>query len=395
MTEEAIAATERWFRSRGVPHFIQDYNAREDILTRAIPFLVLTLLLEAFLFVNPDLPWWVNVLVVAFVLLLILGIWAGLNFVRGRRLLALPERVGLVEVGVYLFLPGSLAAILDLNWALFFFFLFFNAVILAVIFAVVSYGLGPIAIWALRLLIGRLWEVVGLFARALPLLLLVVTFLFINEEVWRVMARLDDGLLGGVVALFGLMGLLFLASRLPSEISDLEEFRSAERIRDLVRGTPVEAVALEEGALRLDIPLGKRQWLNAGLVVLVSLVLQVVFVSALLGIFFTIFGVIIVDDGVLLDWTGQLSDVLVRFDWLGNLVLTVAHVKVVTFLATFSAFYFTVSMVTNPEYRAEFFEDIVGDLRQALAVRTVYLSAIEQERDAADLEAAAGGQGGG
>ena len=387
MTEEAIAATERWFRSRGVPHFIENYNAREDILTRALPLLVLALLLEAFFFVDRDFTWWVNVLVVAFVLTLILGSWAGLNFLRGRRLLALPERVGWVEVLVYLLLPGSIAATLDLNWTHLFSLLFLNAVILVAIFVVVSYGLGPIAVWALRLLIGRLWEVVGLFARALPLLLLVVTFLFINEEVWRVTGRLDDGLLGGVVALFGLMGLLFLASRLPTEIRDLDEFRSSERIRDLVRGTPVEGLAMEEGALRLDIPLGKRQWLNAGLVVLFSLALQVVFVSALLGVFFTVFGVLIVNEGVLIEWTGQPSDVLVRFDWAGSLVLTAAHLKVVTFLATFSAFYFTVSMVTNPEYRAEFFEDIVGDLRQALAVRTVYVSAIEEE--------AGGSEGGG
>ena len=378
MTDEGIAATERWFRGRGVPHFIQHYNAREDILTRALPFLVLALLLEAFFFVDRDFTWWGNVLVVGFVLALILGTWAGINFLRGRRLLALPERVGWVEVLVYLLLPGSLAAILDVNWTHFFTMLLLNAVILTAIFVVVSYGLVPIAMWALRLLVGRLWEVVGLFARALPLLLLVVTFLFINEEVWRVTGRLDDALLSGVVALFGVMGLLFLASRLPSEIRNLEEFASTERIGELVRGTPIEGVALAEGALRLDVPLGRRQWLNAGLVVLVSLALQVVFVSALLGVFFAVFGVLIVNEGVLLEWTAQPSEVLVRFDGQGDLVWTAAHVKVVTFLATFSAFYFTVSMVTNAEYRAEFFEDVVGDLRQALAVRTVYVSAMEQ-----------------
>ncbi len=35
MSGETAAATERWFRRRGVPHFTRDYNAREDILTRA------------------------------------------------------------------------------------------------------------------------------------------------------------------------------------------------------------------------------------------------------------------------------------------------------------------------------------------------------------------------
>ncbi len=114
---------------------------------------------------------------------------------------------------------------------------------------------------------------------------------------------------------------------------------------------------------------------------LFSLALQVVFVSALMGLFFAVFGVIIVNEQVLFEWTGQTSDILIRIDWVHELVLTVAHVKVVTFLAAFSAFYFTVSMVTSSEYREEFFEDIVRDLRQALAVRTVYVSAVAGDLD--------------
>ncbi len=236
MPEEAIASTERWFRSRGVPHFIDNYNAREDILTRAMPVLVLTLLLEALLFIQRDFLWWVNVLIVVFILALMLGSWAALNFARGRRPLSLPERVGWIEVSVYLLLPGSLAAILDWNWRHFVELGVLNAGILGVT------------------LVGRLGVVVGLFARALPLLMLVVTFLFINEEVWRVTSHLETALLGAVAGLFGLMGLLFLAARLPAEISNLEEFHSLQRIRELVRATPLDGIPLDESTLRLDIP---------------------------------------------------------------------------------------------------------------------------------------------
>lgn len=70
-------------------------------------------------------------------------------------------------------------------------------------------------------------------------------------------------------------------------------------------------------------------------------------------------------------------------------MLTLAHVKVAVFLTAFSAFYFTVSIVTNADYRAQFFEDVVRDLRQALAVRTVYVSATERD-EATEVEAAAG-----
>ena len=35
MTDNSIEAIEAWFRRRGLPHFIEDYSARRDILTRA------------------------------------------------------------------------------------------------------------------------------------------------------------------------------------------------------------------------------------------------------------------------------------------------------------------------------------------------------------------------
>ena len=46
------------------------------------------------------------------------------------------------------------------------------------------------------------------------------------------------------------------------------------------------------------------------------------------------------------------------------------------FLAGFSGFYFTVYLVTDATYRQEFFEDVVGELREAFAVRVVYLERI-------------------
>ena len=147
------------------------------------------------------------------------------------------------------------------------------------------------------------------------------------------------------------------------------------------------------GALRLDVALSRRQRFNAGLVVLFSLALQVAFVSLVLGAFFVVFGMIAMDETLVRDWLGREPQVLLGIHATTEAVLTLEHVKVAAFLTTFSAFYFTVSIVTSSDYRAEFFEDIVRDLRQAMAVRTVYLAAIEQEREAASAPAGGGGGG--
>ncbi|HEX2118343.1 MAG TPA: hypothetical protein VHF91_04100 [Acidimicrobiales bacterium] len=47
MTEnDTLEAVERWFRSRGIPHFIGDYSASRDVFTRAVPTLTVVVVLE-------------------------------------------------------------------------------------------------------------------------------------------------------------------------------------------------------------------------------------------------------------------------------------------------------------------------------------------------------------
>ncbi len=63
---ELIETTERWFLARGIPHFIEDYRATDDVFTRALPVLALVFLVELLgaanleslldAWVRPDVP---------------------------------------------------------------------------------------------------------------------------------------------------------------------------------------------------------------------------------------------------------------------------------------------------------------------------------------------------
>jgi hypothetical protein len=59
----AVEEVERWFLSRGLPHFIEDYSASRDVFTRALPALILVLLLEMLGALNFAWPWWLNLVV--------------------------------------------------------------------------------------------------------------------------------------------------------------------------------------------------------------------------------------------------------------------------------------------------------------------------------------------
>lgn len=380
MTDETIAATEAWFRRRGTPHFIDGYNARSDILTRAMPFLTFVVVLEVSVF-NLDWAEWINVLLVAGACVAFGAGWAGLNHLRGHPLRALPERVGAVELGVFLLAPPTLSAVVLADWALLPSVLVLNLLILAIVYVTVSFGLLPILRWAASLLIRDVAGVVGLFARALPLLLLFMTFLFINGEVWNMAGNLEGDSFGLLIGLFVLMTAVFVLFRLPAEIAEIERFSGPARIAELVRGTPVEGIDLAQGMLHLDAPLTRSQMTNAGVVVLFSLTVQVLFVSMLVWGFFLILGILAIDAGLVASWTEGAPRVLAEVSGLRGAVVTAELLQVATFLAAFSGFYFTISVVTSQEYRDEFFEEIVGELRQAFAVRAVYLGVITQ-RDA-------------
>ena len=41
-----VAACERWLTARGTPHLIENYNATEDVFTRALPLFTIVFLLE-------------------------------------------------------------------------------------------------------------------------------------------------------------------------------------------------------------------------------------------------------------------------------------------------------------------------------------------------------------
>ena len=342
------------------------------------------LLLEAFLALNPDWRWWANTLAVFGGIGVLAAAWAGANFLRGHDLFGLPRRLGFTELVVFLLVPPALSLIFAGDWVRAGLTVVANVGALAVVYFAISYAFVPMLRWGAWRLARDLGDVVRLFARALPLLLIFVTFLFINAEVWRVAGTLDAGLLGATVGLFALVAAVFVIFRLPAEIGELATFVSRERVAALVEGTPAQARGGDLDTIRMDAPLSWRQWTNVGLVVLFAQALQVLFVSLVVGAFFVAFGLLAIDVSVIAEWTGGEPNELLEIEVGPGVVLTAELLRVVLFLGAFSGFYFAVSAVTNREYRDQFFEDVVGEVRQAFAVRAVYLGGMGAEAGEGD-----------
>jgi hypothetical protein len=219
---------------------------------------------------------------------------------------------------------------------------------------------------------------VSLLVRALPLLILFITFIFLQNEAWQITSDLHGAFYWIVLALFVVIGVGFSTIRLPREIRVLSNFESWDEAVSRVDGTPAAALARAEAAAEhVDPPpLTRRQWVNVALVVLFSQFLQVALVSVMVFLFLFVFGVLVVTEPVARGFVDHAPHVLASLDlWGRDLVVTEELLRVTGFLTVFSGLYFAVTALTDETYRREFIGEILDEMRRSLAVRTVYLAA--------------------
>lgn len=229
-----------------------------------------------------------------------------------------------------------------------------------------------IAAWALRRGFGSLGLLLPLATRALPMLLLFITFLFINTEVWQVASALEGGVLWGAVLFFAAAAVLFLVPRLAEELDAFDDAVDVDDVLTATAGTPLAQVAREVVAdAGLDLPAEAQvtglQMVNLVLVLVVAQAVQVLLLALAVFAFFMVFGAVAIDDSVISTWLGVPPEPLFGLSFVSVQLL---HVSV--FLAGFSGLYFTVVAITDELYRKEFFGEILGELARAVGVRVVY-----------------------
>src|SRR6185312_9725496 len=340
---------ERRFRHAGLPMLVEDWNAREDVWTRAAPVLALVLMVEVLLAANHNWPVWANALVLAGAAAALAGAVAIVNRLRNRPALALPNDVGTVELAGFVAIGGVLQLIggqTTSAWVV----CAVNAGLLVLLYGWFAYGLSSIIRFTGRRVGEQLAAAVGLLARAIPLLLLFSVVLFLTTEMWQVFAGMNDATLAAIGVLLVAVGSTFLVVRVPKEVGHIE--------RDVAPGPELQP----------------RQRVNIGLVLFVTQALQVLLVAVAVGAFFVAFGALAVSADVTRSWTGsQGNEVL--FLSLGDIHLrvTVELLRVSAAIAAFSGLYYSVAALTDSTYREEFLEELTGDLRTVLSDRVAYL----------------------
>ena len=156
-------------------------------------------------------------------------------------------------------------------------------ILLTAIYIWSAYGLGPLLRWGTRRARRQVASLGSLVARALPLLLLFNTFLFINAEVWEVAGTLTGLAYVIIIATFFGLGATFALSRVPGILRAANRFESWPDIDRRLTGTPAAPFApVGADDPEPNDPLRLRQRLNMALLVLFGQALQITLVTAAL-----------------------------------------------------------------------------------------------------------------
>ena len=382
LTDDLAVQIERWFIRRGVPHFIDQYSAREDILTRASGVLGLWFLLAMTGF-SPFNSLDQNLLNLVIGVVILISLLFVSNWRAGKRLISAPTRIGAPSLTVFVLFPAIVPLLADADIVDALVAVGVQVVALTLIYLGASYAVGPLFYWAMRSLFEQLGAMFGLFARALPLLMLITVVMFISAETWQAAARASTTGYIATIGLFATAGLIFLISRLPREIDSLAAPLDWQQSVALTQATPVagHALTLHEPPPAAP-PLERTQRWNVGLVLLVRQSLQVLIVTLLIAAFFLAFGKLFIAPEVIESWAGSAPSGGIDIALAGmHLSISSELATVAGFVAAFSGLYFAVYVSTDATYRIEFHNDIVDEIRRALVVREIYLQLLNNESE--------------
>lgn len=247
--------------------------------------------------------------------------------------------------------------------------LMLSAIAIAAIVVATASGIGSIAGWAARDTMSNLALASGMFVRALPVVLL--TFLvFFNTYVWLMAAIVSRGRLWLAIGfLFAIAAAFLVSSTLERVRPILDETEAAPEDAERLAGTPFEGIADEPG---VD-PLSHPERANVVFVVAASQVGQVLTVALATGAIFFVLGLIVLSPPLLASWTrdtgsndGHLLGMTLPVP--DPLIQTTMMLTAITFM------YLAAKAVTDKEYRAQFLDPLLADLRLTLVARDRYRS---------------------
>lgn len=365
-------AAEYWFLDRGLPAVLRPGALVRRLWSRSAPALaalavwstwsVVIVLITGKHTIDIDgeptrTEWFVLVLLVLVIPATVLGGWLVSRIgTIGRRAMASTASVVIAFVTGLFGGPTPKVLVDEL----------FIAANVALILVLTASGVGSILGWAGKVAVGNLRLVGALFVRALPFVLLTV-LVFFNTYVWLMAEYVSRGRLWLALLFMGALAVAFVTSSTVEQVRPMLTASAQPSTDDgQLVGTPFA-----------DIPdpashdkLSRTERLNVMFVLAVSQVLQVGMVAIVTGAIFLVLGLILLSPRLLAEWTrngatdGQFLGMTLPVP--GSLIQTSMFLAALTFM------YVSARAVSDGDYRSQFLDPLIADLRLTLVARNRY-----------------------
>ncbi len=381
LTSHERLAVERWFVGRGVPQFVEGYGSEAMLDARAAPFIGAWLVLGTVLYwgVNPAWPPVANIAGTLATLAAVAVGFVAVRALRRRPAITPTMTFDVLEIGLLAAIPAVVAGLIDSSFRESV-VAFLNCLLgIGLIYVVILFGLVELAIWAL----GRLWSqfagIIGLLARTLPVLLILVIFLLFAAEIWEAAHALHGGEVAAILLLLVLIATLLVVTTFRAELVDLEDRTDGDNVIAETTDTPMADLARRmPDDLLPSQPLTWLERLNVHALVVVNQLLQSGFVGVLVMVFLVAFGVIALPADVQERWIGDSVTTLMQIDLLGESRRVSAELFTVSaVLGGIVGLYFTGLAITDSAHRGDAFRLTVTEVHRLLAARAVYRSALK------------------
>jgi hypothetical protein len=381
-------AIERWFVAKGVPQLIEGFSTEQRMDARAVPFIGLWIVLGTALVWGrrAHVTATENAIGVGVAVAVSVGALAAYLWLRGRPPFRVGHRLDPLDIAVIGIVPGVVAALVHGAPRVVVGVTPFVLGGVGVIYLVTGFGLLELALWAVRHLRAQLGQIATLVSRTLPVLLILVVFLIFASELWQAASTLGGADLAAVIALLMAVATVLVVTRAREEIATIERERGVTAIVGLLAATPAESLA-DDVVIAGSAPrtLAWPERTNLVLLMLVSQLVQSLFVAMLVLLFLVALGVLAIPASVQETWVGGVVRPLVGFELLGEPRLVSVELLITAgLLGGVSGLYFTGLALTDAAFRAEFHARVIGDVEQIMAVHAAYLVSPEVVRSRAD-----------
>ena len=379
LTPELRQQIERWFARKGVPQLIEGYSSESAMDRRAAPLISLWLLGGTAVFwgTRPDWPAVMNLAGIAATIAWMAAVWAVWSRLRGRAFRIRPSTFDVIDIAAIAFLPAVPAAVVDGDpWEALRAFL--GALTgVGVIYAIIGFGLIEIASWAVERLWHELRHIVELLARTLPVLLILVVFLLFAAEMWEAAHAMSWLELVVVLLLLMLVAALLVVITSRGELQQIEERTDDEGVLADAAETPAAPLATPDADVVPCPRLSRLERSNVTLLIAVPQLLQATAVGLVVMAFLVVFALIAIPAPVQEAWMGGPARVIVEFHLLDELRTVSEELVIVSaILGGIVGLYFGGLGITDTRYRSEGFDREVAGVRQILAARALYLTAL-------------------